>query len=82
MYAWPKFHGFSPYNLWENDQNTKKNYAVADDDNDAEKQYICLASASQARQKSSTSSKKRNPWFNDECKTAINKRKSALWKFN
>ncbi|MES9994020.1 MAG: reverse transcriptase domain-containing protein, partial [Candidatus Thiodiazotropha sp.] len=32
--------------------------------------------------KSSTSSKKRNPWFNNECKTAINKRKSALRKFN
>ena len=32
--------------------------------------------------KSSTTSKRRNPWFNDECKTAINKRKSALRKFN
>ena len=32
--------------------------------------------------KSSTRSKRRNPWFNDECKTAINKRKSALQKFN
>ena len=32
--------------------------------------------------KSSTRSKRRNPWFNDECKTAINKRKSALRKFN
>ena len=32
--------------------------------------------------KSSTSSKRRNSWFNDECKTAINKRKSALRKFN
>ena len=32
--------------------------------------------------KSSTSSKRRNPWFSDECKTAINKRKSALRKFN
>ena len=32
--------------------------------------------------KSSTRSKKRNPWYNDECKTAINKRKSALRKFN
>ena len=31
--------------------------------------------------KSSTRSKRRNPWFNDECKTAINKRKSALRKF-
>ena len=31
---------------------------------------------------SSTSSKRRNPWFNDECKTAINKRKSALRKFD
>ena len=31
--------------------------------------------------KSSTRSKRRNPWFN-ECKTAINKRKSALRKFN
>ena len=31
---------------------------------------------------SSTRSKRRNPWFNDECKTAINKRKSALRKFN
>ena len=32
--------------------------------------------------KYSTRSKRRNPWFNDECKTAINKRKSALQKFN
>ena len=32
--------------------------------------------------KSSTRSKRRNPWYNDECKTAINKRKSALRKFN
>ena len=32
--------------------------------------------------KSSTRSKRRNPWFNDECKTAINKRKSALRTFN
>ena len=32
--------------------------------------------------KSSTSSKRRNPWFSDECKTAINKRKSAFQKFN
>ena len=32
--------------------------------------------------KSSTRSKRRNPWFNDECKTAINKRKSALRKLN
>ena len=32
--------------------------------------------------KSSTRSKRRNPWFNDQCKTAINKRKSALRKFN
>ena len=32
--------------------------------------------------KSSTRSKRRNPWFNDEFKTAINKRKSALRKFN
>ena len=32
--------------------------------------------------KSSTRSKRRYPWFNDECKTAINKRKSALRKFN
>ena len=32
--------------------------------------------------KSSTKSKRRNPWFNDECKTAINERKSALRKFN
>ena len=32
--------------------------------------------------KSSTRSKRRNPWFNDECKTAINKRKAALRKFN
>ena len=31
--------------------------------------------------KSSTRSKRRNPWYN-ECKTAINKRKSALRKFN
>ena len=31
--------------------------------------------------KSSTRSKRRNPWFNDECKMAINKRKSALRKF-
>ena len=31
--------------------------------------------------KSSTRSKRRNPWYNDECKTAINKRKSALRKF-
>ena len=29
-----------------------------------------------------TRSKRRNPWLNDECKTAINKRKSALRKFN
>ena len=29
-----------------------------------------------------TRSKRRNPWFSDECKTAINKRKSALRKFN
>ena len=27
-------------------------------------------------------SKRRNPWFNDECKTTINKRKSALRKFD
>ena len=32
--------------------------------------------------KTSTRSKRRNPWFNDECKKAINKRKSALRKFN
>ena len=32
--------------------------------------------------KSSIRWKRRNPWFNDECKTAINKRKSALRKFN
>ena len=32
--------------------------------------------------KSSTSSKRRYPWFNYECKTAINKRKSALRTFN
>ena len=32
--------------------------------------------------KSSTRSKRRNPWYNDDCKTAINKRKSALRKFN
>ena len=32
--------------------------------------------------KSSTRSKRRNPWFNDECKAAINKCKSALRKFN
>ena len=32
--------------------------------------------------KSSTRSKRRNPWFNDECKTAMNKRISALRKFN
>ena len=32
--------------------------------------------------KTSTRSKRRNPWYNDECKTAINKRKSALRKFN
>ena len=32
--------------------------------------------------KSSTRSNRRNPWYNDECKTAINKRKSALRKFN
>ena len=30
---------------------------------------------------SSTRSKRHNPWFNDECKTATNKRKSALRKF-
>ena len=30
---------------------------------------------------SSKSSKIRNPWFNDDCKTAINKCKSALRKF-
>ena len=23
MHAWPKFHGSSPYNFWENDLNTK-----------------------------------------------------------
>ena len=28
--------------------------------------------------KALTSSKRRNPWFNDDCKTAVNKRKSAL----
>ena len=32
--------------------------------------------------KSSTRSKRRSPWFNDECKTAINKHQSALRKFN
>ena len=32
--------------------------------------------------KSSTRSKRRNPWYNDDCKTAINKRKSALQNFN
>ena len=32
--------------------------------------------------KSSTRSKRRNPWYDDKCKTAINKRKSALRKFN
>ena len=32
--------------------------------------------------KSSTRSKRRNLWYNDERKTAINKRKSALRKFN
>ena len=31
---------------------------------------------------SSTRSKRRNPWLNDECKTAINKCKSALRRFN
>ncbi|MCU7800748.1 MAG: reverse transcriptase-like protein [gamma proteobacterium symbiont of Lucinoma myriamae] len=32
--------------------------------------------------KSSTRSKRNNPWYDNECKTAINKRKSALRKFN
>ena len=32
--------------------------------------------------KSSTSSIRRNPWFNKECKIAINKHKSALRKCN
>ena len=32
--------------------------------------------------KSSTRSKRRNPWYNDECKTAMDKRKSALRNYN
>lgn len=32
--------------------------------------------------KSSTSSKRIRPWFNDDCKNVINKRKNALRKFN
>ena len=34
MYAWPKFHGSSPYSFQENDLNTKKVYADEDDDDD------------------------------------------------
>ena len=48
MYAWPKFHGSSPYSFRENDLNAKKFMPPP-----LEKQYIlvCLASATQARQK-------------------------------
>ena len=48
---------------------------------------ICLLSlqhhiSEECIPKSSTRSKRRNPWFNDECKTTINKCKSALRNFN
>ena len=33
-------------------------------------------------QKSSTRSKRNRPWFNNDVKNSINKRKSALRKFN
>ena len=55
MYAWPKFHGSSPYGFRENDLNTKKLTPPPPTTTTTpppEKQYICLASASQARQKS------------------------------
>ena len=54
MYAWPKFHGSSPYSFRENDLNTKKftqPQPPMTSMSMPEKQYICLASASQARQK-------------------------------
>ena len=55
MYAWPKFHGSSPYSFRENDLNTKKftppTTPPPTTTTTPEKQYICLASASQARQK-------------------------------
>ena len=55
MYAWPKFHGSSPYSLSENDLNTKKFTPPPPTTTTPEKQYICLASASQARQKPTNS---------------------------
>ena len=54
MYAWPKFHGSSPYCFRENDLNTKKftpQPTTTTPTPRPEKQYICLTSASQARQK-------------------------------
>ena len=55
MYAWPKFHGSSSNSFRENDLNTKKftppPTTTTTTTTTPEKQYICLASASQARQK-------------------------------
>ena len=45
MYAWPKFHGPSPYSFRENDLNTKKFTPppTTTTTTPPEKQYICLA---------------------------------------
>ena len=54
MYALPKFHGSSPYSFRENDLNTIKFTPpppTTTTTTTPEKQYICLASASRARQK-------------------------------
>ena len=51
MYAWPKFHGSSPYSFWENDLNAKTQQKFTLPPTTQEKQYICLASALQVRQK-------------------------------
>ena len=56
MYAWSKFHGSSPYSFRENDLNIEKfTPPTTTTTTPPEKQYICLASASQARQKCNTS---------------------------
>ena len=53
IYAWPKFHGSSPYTFWANDLNakTRQKFTLLTTTLSLEKQYICLTSASQARQK-------------------------------
>ena len=66
MYAWPKFHGSSPYSFWENDLNTKKFTPPPQPPptpkkttTPPEKQYICHTSASQVRQKKKKKKKKK-----------------------